>query len=246
MIEPLPPVLPDPLTRLSRTLIAQEDVDSTLTKICQLSINAIATADSADISLVLGNGKIETRGSTSALAEAVDLLQYETGEGPCLSSIDSHATFRVDDMSTESRWPRFAARAAKETKVRSMLAFVLKINDNALASLNLFSKSLRAFDVGDERIGLVFAAQAATVLANASTHASDQASIQQLQDGLHSRGVIGQAIGILQERGKLSEAEALVLLKEMSQRANVKMRDIAYDIAIKAEPTKSVRKEDQT
>lgn len=228
-------VIPDALTRLSRTLIDGEDVESTLVRICQLAITAVVSAECADVSLVVPGEGILTRGSTDELAEAVDRLQYEAGAGPCLSSIDRQATFRVDDMRTETRWPRFAKRAAEETGVRSMLAFVMKVDENALASLNMFSTLPGAFDESDERIGLVFATQAATVLANAETHARDRAAIEQLEDGLRTRGTIGRAIGILQGRQGLSESESVALLKKMSQTSNVKMRKLAEDIAAQAE-----------
>lgn len=225
----------DVRSRLSEILIADEDVNSTLVTICRLSVNAILGAECADVSLVVPGTGIQTHGSTNALAEAVDRLQYEVGEGPCLSSIEQQAIFRVDDMSTERRWPRFAARAAEETEVRSMLAFVLQVDENVLASLNLFSTAADAFDAKDEKTGLVFAAHAATVLANAETHASDKAAIRQLEDGMATRGVIGRAIGIIQGREGLSEAEAFALIKQASQRTNVKMKDLAEGIVAEAE-----------
>lgn len=239
MTERTSDVVPDALTRLTQILIADEDVDSTLTRICRLATDAIATAECADVSLVIPGHGVQTRGSPDKLAQAVDLLQYETGEGPCLSSIDRQAIFRVDDMSTESRWPHFATRAAKETGVRSMLAFVLEVDACALAALNLFSTSTRAFDEGDEKEGLVFATQAATVLANATALAGAKASIQQLQDAMASRGVIGQAIGIIQGREGISKAQAIALLKKMSQHSNVKMKHVAETIVAKAEENPS-------
>jgi len=47
--------------------------------------------------------------------------------------------------------------------------------------------------------------------------------------------VIGQAVGILMERHKLSEARAFQFLARASQTSNIKIRDLAQELVDTAE-----------
>jgi AmiR/NasT family two-component response regulator len=51
--------------------------------------------------------------------------------------------------------------------------------------------------------------------------------INQLEQGLESRTVIGKAIGICMERYNISDEQAFQFLVRMSQNHNVKLRDVA-------------------
>lgn len=61
--------------------------------------------------------------------------------------------------------------------------------------------------------------------------AAAQEIISHLQDGLHTRTVIGQAQGILMERHRLSAEDAFTRLRICSQLLNRKLRDVATDLA---------------
>lgn len=58
-----------------------------------------------------------------------------------------------------------------------------------------------------------------------------------LKAALFSRTVIGIALGIIIEREHVTEPEAFQILKRMSQHTNVKLRDVAAQIARDAQAT---------
>jgi hypothetical protein len=58
-----------------------------------------------------------------------------------------------------------------------------------------------------------------------------------LKAALASRTVIGIALGIIIEREHVTEPEAFQILKRMSQHTNVKLRDVAAQIARDAQAT---------
>ena len=65
--------------------------------------------------------------------------------------------------------------------------------------------------------------------------------IENLRRALVTRTVIGEAIGILMERHRLTAAEAFEELRTASQRANVKLAQIAEDLTETGEwPSPSV------
>ena len=56
------------------------------------------------------------------------------------------------------------------------------------------------------------------------------AKVEQLERGLNSRKVIGQASGILIERHQVTPNEAFRILVQASQTNNRKLRDVAADL----------------
>ncbi|MDQ3767503.1 MAG: GAF domain-containing protein, partial [Actinomycetota bacterium] len=152
--------LNDALLELAGILVSEEDVESTTNRITHLAVACIDGADFCGVSLVVPGKEIKTVGATDEIVAEIDRVQYEVGEGPCLSSIADQATFQLDDIRVDRQWPKFSAAAA-DKGVCSLLAFVLKISDESLAALNLFAREPHAFSHEDVRAGAIFASHAA-------------------------------------------------------------------------------------
>ena len=146
-------------------------------------------------------------------------MQEEVGEGPCLETAFDQHTVLVPDLATDERWPRFSRRAA-ELGVRSMLSFQLYVEGDNLGALNLFSRSADAFDDRSVLVGELFAAHAAVAYS-----AAQRESV--LERALASRELVGQAQGILMERGRLTADQAFAALQRTSQERNVKLAEVA-------------------
>jgi len=87
-----------------------------------------------------------------------------------------------------------------------------------MGSLNLYSLQPDAFDDEDIAVGSVFAAHVAVALAGATRETQAKAD---------SRNVIGMAKGIIMARQEVSDDDAFDILRRASQRANVKLREMA-------------------
>lgn len=212
----------DAFAEMARSLLAEEDVQHTLQKICDLAVETIDGCDHAGISFLKGK-KVDTPAASDDVPRRVDAIQYEAGEGPCLDAIREHEVFQTGDLGRESRWPQFASRAQRETGITSMLCFRLFVEGDTLGALNLHSKAADAFGEESRTVGLVFAAHAAVAL---STAIHDE----QMEEALQSRDVIGQAKGILMAREGITADQAFDMLRRASQRLNVKLRDVAGGI----------------
>jgi GAF domain-containing protein len=139
---------------------------------------------------------------------------------------------KVDDYATDGRWPETARRAV-DVGVHSSLSLPLLAADDGVGALNLYGASQRVFDGLDDGAA-TFAASAAITLANAlAFHRAAELS-EQLSEGLESRDVIGQAKGILMARERIDADAAFDRLREMSQHANRKLRDIAAELVDEA------------
>lgn len=220
---------------IARTLLAERDPESTLRKIVQVSLKLIDSADHAGIDVIEG-GQIRAVAPSDEVAERIDALQVELDEGPCLSAIREHEVFRTDDLTTESRWPQFGARAFDDTGIRSIMGFRLFAERDTYGALNIYSRQPNAFDDDAEAVGAVLAAHASVALATARER-------EHLQEALRSRDVIGQAKGILMTRGNIDEDRAFDILRQASQRMNIKLREVAARVV---DPDRSIDEGDDT
>ncbi len=213
------------MASLARDLLAQESVEATLERITGSAIDLVEGCDAAGI-LVLHGRKVQTLAPTDQLVNDSDRLQADLAEGPCFDAArtkDGERVFRIRDFTTEQpRWPAFAPRA-HELGVGSMMGFLLYARGEDFGALNMYSRQPGAFTEASETAGWVLASHCAVALASASTE-------EQLSHALETRHAIGEAMGILMERHRLSEDDAFDALRRISQHHNIKLRDVAQRV----------------
>src|SRR5829696_4548158 len=145
---------------VARALEAQPSVEATLQRVVDIARAIVPGCHHAGVT-VLRRGRPETPAATDDVSAQVDQIQYETGEGPCLSAIVEHHTFRTVDLAAETRWPKFAGPAVLRTGVRSVLAYRLFTEQDTFGALNLYSRQVDAFDDDVVPVGMILAAHAA-------------------------------------------------------------------------------------
>jgi GAF domain-containing protein len=220
---PLPADLGEVMGRIARSIQQEHgDVEKTLQAITFSALHAIPGADAVSVSLVRG-GRVEPRAATGDLPREIDDLQSRLDEGPCLDALRNERTVRIEDTSTEDRWPRFAAEAAAHG-VGSSISFQLFVEGDTLGALNVYSRRPHAFDEDAETIGLVFASHASIALSAAKNE-------ENLHRAIDKRELIGQATGILMERHRLTAPQAFQVLVQASSHTNRKLFDLADELA---------------
>ncbi len=203
----------------AREVQQQTDPHATLTAIVRAAVELIPGCDEGSISVVLGRRKVTSEAPSGELPRVVDALQEAVQQGPCLDAVYEQETVRVPDMASETRWPKFAARA-HEAGAAGMLSIQLYVEGDNLGALNLFSRRPWAFDDESEHVGLLFASHAATAYAAARQQAK-------MVRAVATRQLIGRAEGILMERHKVTGDQAFALLVRASQHSDLKLRDVA-------------------
>jgi GAF domain-containing protein len=169
--------------------------------------------------ILLVRGKLVPQAVTGRAPQQLDLLQQQTSQGPCIEAARQQAVIRIDDIRSDTRWPVFCARAS-ELGVGSQLCLPLWAGERRLGTLSLYADAPAAFTRHDERITTMFAALAATALAEAQR-------AEQMRTAVASRDLIGQAKGILMERHRITADEAFARLAQVSQDGNVKLSEVA-------------------
>lgn len=207
------------LERLGRAMhVPEAGLQATLDAIVRTAVETIGPARYAGVNLY-ERGTFEPQAVAGEPPLALDVLQQETGIGPCIDSSRDQVAVRVDDMTTETRWRQYA-ELARSLDVASMLCVPLYVDDQQLGSVSLYATARAAFTLADEYVARLFATQAAMALAEAQR-------AEQLRRALANRDIIGQAKGILMERHRVTASEAFTILSAQSQRANLKLADLA-------------------
>ena len=209
-------------TRLNPT----EGYAQSVRRVTETATHVITGCEAASITL-LRRGVVVTEAATSELAALGDSIQYEAGEGPCLDAAMQERWVYTRDLATSPRWPKSAARLYDELGVRSMLACRLALDaapKETLGALNMYSTKADGFNEDDLMLGVLLSSLGAHVI---------EGSRQQdnLRKAIESRQMIGEAVGILRAQSNVSSAEAFAMLAQASQRMNVKLRDVAAQVA---------------
>lgn len=205
--------------------LSSETLDSILGHIGRLGVEALDGWEAAGTSLVEGD-KIATFGSTSEKVNAVDRGQYDSGRGPCVDALSSGDVQYFDGDEIKPEWRQFAETAG-DAGIYSVVSFPLMLEDEVIGAINFYSEERQALRPGQREEGLLVAAQGAVAVSNARDLMSKHAEVEQLSEGIKTRTVIGQATGLLMAQESLTSEEAFQKLVQISQKTNVKLREIA-------------------
>ncbi|GHD88521.1 GAF and ANTAR domain-containing protein [Streptomyces naganishii] len=213
------------MAALSRRLLAQDALQDTLDEIASAPVELVDGCEAAGI-LAVRKGRAVTLSARGDVVAESDRLQGELGEGPCFDAarrVNGDRMFRIADLrQPQPDWPKYAP-AARDLGIGSMMGFLLYADGQDFGALNFYSSRPGAFTRDSETAGWLLASHAAVALASART-------VDQLEHALETRHAIGEAMGILRERHRLSEDDAFAVLRRISQHHNVKLRDVAQNI----------------
>src|SRR6478752_3523712 len=98
---------------LQRLLIGADGVESFLADAARYAAGAVPHAQSVGIT-VGATRFLRMLGATSdELAKALDAVQYDVDDGPCLTCLRTGEIVSVDDIATDPRWPPLRAGATR-------------------------------------------------------------------------------------------------------------------------------------
>lgn len=227
------------LTQLGGLVNSMHSLEELLGKVATFAVRAIPGADGAGVTLLRiegGRRRVEALASSAPFVAEIDELQYAVlDEGPCITAAEERRTVRSGSLGGDQLWPRFGPRVGR-LGVHSALSLPLLLPDQGVVgAINVYSHQHDGFDSHAAYFGELFAAPAAVAVHNAQVLEAARRLTSQLQTALTSRPLVDQAIGLIRGRSGVSEAEALATLKEISQRENTKMVEVATRLVTQAE-----------
>ncbi|WP_372698319.1 ANTAR domain-containing protein [Arthrobacter sp. JSM 101049] len=182
----------------------------------------------AGITLLRGR-KAATVASSSERARRLDEIQYDFGDGPCLTAAREHQLVSVPDVGAECRWPEFSQALLREG-IHSVLGVPFELGADGQAALNLYSTTSHCF--GEDTLAEVqaYVAQSSKALRMGMRFSHYVDSAADLRAALESRTTIDIAIGIIMAENRCPQAEAFEILRAASSSRNSKLREVAAEI----------------
>jgi len=201
------------------------------------AMRQLAPGTHVGISVANSAGTFDTLAGTGPLVFALDDIQYHLDEGPCLTAIREDHTVIIDDAESEHRWAKFMPRAA-DLGLCSYLGVSITVDGKPVGGLNLYSTTRTRLDADRLAHAKLFAAQAALAMAYAQRESN-------LRQALQTSRTIGKAIGLVMERFDFDDEEAFGYLARLSQRTNIKLREIAAHLVRQSNELRHCRSDAQ-
>lgn len=216
--------------RLADTLV--DDYDA-VELAQQLIDNSMVLLPIAAAGILIGDihGELHVLASSSEETRLLELLQIEADLGPCLLSYRTGTQVVVEDLRVDDpqRWPGFAARAA-EYNYRSVVALPLRLRDERVGALNLFSNNIGSLAQGDIDVGQALADVATIGILHQRVLTQSDVINQQLQSALNTRIIIEQAKGVIAERGSVDMEQAFTMLRVHARTTRQRLSDVAHAV----------------
>lgn len=220
------------LRNLAEVLYEHERVEDIAHALCVAATALIPGCDHASL-MTRESGRYITAAASDDVAAAVDQLERDLCEGPCVDAIDEESPQVDNDLAKHSQWPNLAKAVVATTPVRAAMAFRIRTDTSKSGALNIFSDRAGVFD-GSAVDQAVIVASFASVLVAARAH---KLQADTLRNGLVQSREIGKAIGLLMAIHNVNDDEAFELLKTASQRTNTKLAEVARRLVEKHRKT---------
>ena len=207
--------------------LGRETLEGALGLVVDLVCARVTATEGASAAISTTDGQKVVVASESV--RAADALQHSTGRGPAPDVLRTSGRQHLTVESGAARWPEFTA-AALDGGFRTVLALPFTTDGETIGALTLYSPRDGGFGPTELAGAETMVAQVSRMLAGIRALAHGWLSSRQLEEGLATRGLIGQAQGILMSAHGCGGAGAFAILRERSQAANRRLHQIAAEI----------------
>jgi GAF domain-containing protein len=228
--------------QLQELVLESGDVEGFLKEVAALSA-VFFSAPGNEVSCaftVLRKKRAGTVASSDQHARALDEIQLQFGDGPCLTALREMMVVHVPDVGSERRWPDYMS-VVSQAGVGSILAVPMALEGETRAAMNLFSPRAHGFSGEGIETAENFAMQASRSLRLALRIAHLTEARSDLTAAMQSRTVIDIATGVIMAQNRCSQDAAMRILKSASSMRNIKLRDVAASVvaSVSANPVLS-------
>ena len=215
------------MSELSEIVFGQQSLGDILGRVSTLAMLGLVGCDGASLRL-RGTRTNPIFAASDELATSIESIQEELNEGPCVTCLDDHAAQSITSVGEDQRWRRFAARAFAEG-LGSCLAVPLGVLGTFEGALNFYWQSPQDFSESQWRVASSITDEATPTVANAVEMSLVAAEVARLSLELENDEdhLLAQAVGILQARHRLSEADARRQLQTSADKASVTLEEAA-------------------
>lgn len=230
------------LSEFAQTLTARFDVSEVLYRLAE-NVIAILGVRGAGVSVIDQHGQLRPVTGINELTLTLETVEEQFQEGPCVDAFRQGDVIVVADIEKDiDRWPKWASEAMRND-VWAVLGIPLRVRDQSIGAMNVYSGERRQWREADVRVAKILTDMAASYVANASALQESQRTAEQLREALESRIVIEQAKGIVSVDQSCSVDEAFSILRDHSRRHQVTLRTVAQAVVqLGLRPTRPVKR----
>jgi hypothetical protein len=215
------------LQRLADVLQRERTLGSALASIAEAATVSVPRCDAASIALSV-EGRPATAAVSARVALELDMVQYDTDDGPCLRAFRSMGSLRMDLVEAAEAFPHFAVAMGKRG-VRGVLSLPATWGDEMVATLNLYSR-VGVFDETAEAVAAVLAAQVVIAVSRSPEFALARAVVEEAQRSADDQGAVNVATGLLMVNEACTAAQAEGLLHHAAIQDEKTILEIAQRI----------------
>lgn len=212
--------------KLADTLVDEFDVIDFLDMLANRTVELLEVS-ACGVILFDHHETLNLVAASSDKARVLELFQLQHVEGPCLECHRTGETIRCEDLAhADTRWPRFAP-AARAAGFGSVDAVPMRLRDEVVGAMNLFSASTGPLTADTVELGRALADVATIGLLHERAVRRREVIAEQLQTALESRVLIEQAKGVLAERHQITVEKGFELMRACARRKGRKLVEVA-------------------
>jgi transcriptional regulator with GAF, ATPase, and Fis domain len=142
-------------------------------------------------------GTLKTMAATEDEAAFMELMQMQTGRGPCMDCYRTGEGRSVPDITAEEeRWPELVAAMA-DAGYRSLHTVPVRLHDSTLGALTLLNFDTGDLPVGDPHLAQALADSAALALMHWSAERRGDDVVTRVQSVIAAKNVLEIAKGMI-------------------------------------------------
>lgn len=215
--------------RILGLLLTEEKVDQAVQSLSQAIKESVPGTLGAGVSILDSQARRTSTGFTDSIVEQADFLQYELGQGPCLTAWASEEPVLIEDLSTDPRWPEWRT-AVSSLPIKSAVSAPLIANGHSIGAIKVYAPEPSVFDAGTVTLMELFASPAATLLSHIQSTETPKRISEGLQSALYSRDLVNRACGILMERHKITHERALQQLIGNARDQSITLQEVSAEL----------------
>lgn len=216
------------LSRFAAVLPARYELEVALSELTE-SVTAVLRLCGSGITMA-DDGRLRFVTTVTLAAGELERDHALQHPCPCRDAYSSGEVVLITDLRQEPiRWPEFSATATS-LGVAAVAGIPMRLADQIVGSLNLYSTEPRQWSDEDIEVARVLANVATSYVVNASKLRQLEQLSEQLKMALGSRVIIEQAKGMTAQQQGVSVDQAFQLMRGHARRNSASLRTVAEAI----------------
>jgi GAF domain-containing protein len=211
---------------LADTLVDDFDVVELLDRLVADCVSLVGV-DAAAILLVGRDRHLEVVASSNEASYLMELFQLESRSGPAVEAVQTGESVSITDLDQLRHvWPGFA-RAIEAVGFSAVYALPMRLREQTIGALTLFSSTQPELSVFDRRLAQALADVATIGILQHQSASRASVLVEQLQLALNTRISVEQAKGVVAEFGGVDMGAAFEAIRDFARNNRLKLSSAA-------------------